>query len=58
MNPTAQAPSAQAPPLHAAAAFAKEHALPQAPQWSGRERSASQPSIPLLLQSAKPGGFS
>jgi hypothetical protein len=45
----------QVPAVHSAAALAKEHALPQAPQWLTSEaRVTSQPSPSAPLQLARP----
>jgi hypothetical protein len=55
-NPALQDPMAQAEPTHAGAALGKAQTVPQAPQFEVVDRSASQPSFALLLQSSKPGG--
>ena len=55
-KPAAQAPIPHAPASQVAAALAKRHATPHAPQWfrSAPRTLSSQPSAALPLQSAKP----
>ncbi len=55
-KPALQAPIAQVPAAHVAAALAKRHATPQPPQFeaSAARTFTSQPSLAALLQSPKP----